>query len=257
MRAPRLVVAFIPSAAVMTRIFAHRGCTRDCPENTRSAFATARSCGVDGVEFDVQLSRDSVAMVIHDTRVDRTCNGVGAVSDLTYKELRVLDAGSWFDVRFAGEQFLSLDEVLELIDDQLELNVHLKPVGLATSFLVERSVKALARHGRLRTAYITCDETTLLMARALQPAIRASCLVPHPRNTAAAIDAALAVGSCNMQVGHRQIDEEFVRLAHSRSLPINAMYLGTRADDLDEIRRLISCGVDGLLLDHAETWLAG
>jgi len=240
----------------MTKIFAHRGCTRDSPENTRPAFATALSCGVDGIEFDVCLSRDGVAMVIHDETVDRTSDGSGAISDLTCDQLHTLDAGSWFDLRFAGERFLTLDGVLDLLAGRLELNVHLKPSGKATETLVARTAQALARHGRLSTAYITCDETTLRLARAAEPGIRVSCLVPHPRNTAAAIDAAIAVGSCNMQVGHQQIDRTFVRLAHSRDLLINAMYLGPAADDFDEIRRLLACGVDGLLLDHAEAWLA-
>ena len=240
----------------MTKIFAHRGCTRDSPENTRPAFATALSCGVDGIEFDVALSRDGVVMVIHDETVDRTSDGSGAISDLSFDQLQALDAGSWFEARFAGEHYLSLDEVLQLLEGRLELNVHLKPSGTATEALVAHTAEALARHGRLSTAYITGDETALGLARTVEPGIRVSCLVPHPRNTAAAIDAAIAVGSCNMQVGHQQIDRTFVGLAHNRDLPINAMYLGPDADDFNEIRRLPGCGVDGLLLDHAETWLA-
>ena len=179
----------------MTKIFAHRGCTRNCRENTRDAFATALACGVDGVEFDVRLSRDLVTMVLHDERVDRTSTGSGAVSDLTCRQLRRLDAG-----------YLSLDEVLDLLGDRLELNVHLKPSGPATETLVTRTVRTLTDCGRLATAYITADTATLLLARAVQPQIRVCCLVPQPRNTAAAIDAALAVGSCTMQVGHQQID---------------------------------------------------
>ena len=229
----------------MTKIFAHRGCTANCRENTRDAFATALACGVGGVEFDVRLSRDLVPMVLHDEHVDRTSTGSGAVSDLTCQQLRMLDAG-----------YLSLDEVLDLLGDRLEFNVHLKPSAEATESLVTRTVQALTECGRLATAYITADAATLRLARAVQRQIRVCCLVPQPRNTAAAIDAALAVGSCNMQVGHQQINAPFVQLAHERSLPIHAMYLGADANDPAEIRRLLACGVDGLLLDHAESWLA-
>lgn len=236
------------------KIYAHRGCTGGYPENTRPAMLAALASGVHGLEFDVRLSRDGVPMVIHDERVDRTSDGIGAVHELTLDELRGLDAGGWFAPQFAGERFVTLDEVLISLQGKLDLNIHLKPTDLWHD-LVARCVEALVRHDRLGSAWLTGSADMVRHARQLHPHVRTSCLVPHPRNTPEAVDIALGLGCCNMQVGHQVIDAAFVELAHDRGLPIHAMYLGDSARDLHEMRRLAGCGIEALMLDHAEIWL--
>ncbi len=72
--------------------FAHRGFSGKYPENTMRAFKMANEVGADGIELDVQLSKDGEVVVIHDERVDRTTNGEGFVRDLTLAELKALDA---------------------------------------------------------------------------------------------------------------------------------------------------------------------
>src|SRR5512137_910870 len=85
-------------------ILAHRGASRRAPENTMAAFRLAVQVGADGVELDVQLSRDGEVVVMHDGRVDRTSDGHGRVRDLTLAELRAFDAGRWVAPEFAGER---------------------------------------------------------------------------------------------------------------------------------------------------------
>ena len=84
-------------------IWAHRGASRVAPENTMPAFERAIAAGADGIEFDVQLSRDGEVVVIHDETLSRTTDGTGRVVDHTLAELRALDASagrdSWTDVR--------------------------------------------------------------------------------------------------------------------------------------------------------------
>jgi len=89
------------------RIAAHRGGRAYAPENTLAAFENAIAQGVDSIEFDVQMTKDGELVVIHDTTVDRTTNGTGAVRDFTLAEMRMLDAGG-------GQQVPTLDEVLRL-----------------------------------------------------------------------------------------------------------------------------------------------
>ena len=81
----------------------HRGASSLAPENTLAAFRLAREIGADGIEFDVQLSQDGVPVIMHDDRLERTSNGHGRVDETVWSVLRRLDAGRWFDVRFAGE----------------------------------------------------------------------------------------------------------------------------------------------------------
>ena len=70
--------------------FAHRGFSGKYPENTMLAFRKALECGADGIEMDVQLTKDGELVVIHDERVDRTTNGTGNVRDYTLEELQKL-----------------------------------------------------------------------------------------------------------------------------------------------------------------------
>ncbi len=77
-------------------VVGHRGNRAHAPENTMPSFAEAVALGVDAVELDVHLSADGVVVVMHDPTVDRTTNGAGAVSQLTWAELSTLDAGHRF-----------------------------------------------------------------------------------------------------------------------------------------------------------------
>jgi glycerophosphoryl diester phosphodiesterase len=114
----------------MTKVYAHRGASIECPENTLLAFRRALELGVDGIELDVHLSKDGVAVVIHDETVDRTTNGTGAVGELTLAALKELDAGR-------GEAIPTLAKVLDLVGDQLHVNIEIKTAVAAEAVLRE------------------------------------------------------------------------------------------------------------------------
>ncbi|QLQ21145.1 MAG: glycerophosphodiester phosphodiesterase [Paracoccaceae bacterium] len=100
-------------------IYAHRGYSANYPENTLSAFEAALPY-VDGIELDVQLSKDGRLVVIHDETVDRTTNGTGWVKDMTLQELRQLKIDGY-------ERIPTLEEVLGLIErSNVTLNIELK-----------------------------------------------------------------------------------------------------------------------------------
>ena len=77
-------------------ILGHRGNRAHAPENTLFALREAVALGVDGIEFDVHLSRDGQVVVIHDPTLDRTTNATGAVASYSWAELGALDAGAKF-----------------------------------------------------------------------------------------------------------------------------------------------------------------
>lgn len=122
-------------------IYAHRGSTVLAPENTLPAFEWALKHGADVLEIDVRLSRDNRVIVIHDARVDRTCDGQGAVRDLTFQQLKRLNAGFYFkspDGRCArGEhiRLLSLDELLDYMPET-RINIDIKDAHHAAASAV-------------------------------------------------------------------------------------------------------------------------
>ena len=95
-------------------IVGHRGLLRHAPENTLANFRACLELRI-GFEFDVERTKDGHLVCIHDSTVDRTTNGTGKVSELTLAEIKELDAGSWFDPKFTGEQVPTVEEVLQLI----------------------------------------------------------------------------------------------------------------------------------------------
>ncbi|TMW73842.1 glycerophosphodiester phosphodiesterase family protein [Alteribacter natronophilus] len=107
-------------------IIAHRGNKRYTPENTMAAFMSAATSGADGIELDVQWTKDGVPVVFHDEKIDRTTNGSGWLRDFTYKELRQFDAGSWFNSSFFGEKVPALEDVLDWLQEQPQLTLHLE-----------------------------------------------------------------------------------------------------------------------------------
>ena len=110
-------------------IIAHRGASAVAPENTLAAFTTAVSMGADAIEMDVKLTSDKEVVVMHDSSVNRTTNGTGEVKSLTFKEIKMLDAGSKFSSRYSGEKIPSLREICEKLKGKLLLNIELTNYG--------------------------------------------------------------------------------------------------------------------------------
>ncbi len=106
---------------------AHRGASAIAPENTIAAFRAAAEAGAKWVELDVALSADGTLVVIHDDSVDRTSSGNGSLGELTGAEIGALDAGAWFDPRFAGERIPTLAETIAALGELgLSANVEIK-----------------------------------------------------------------------------------------------------------------------------------
>jgi glycerophosphoryl diester phosphodiesterase len=110
----------VSSAGVL--VIAHRGDSKAAPENTLPAFASAVAAGSDLIELDYLHSADGVPVVFHDGELDRTSNACAVwggekirLDSKTLAELKQLDAGSWFDAKFAGTSIPTLAEALDTI----------------------------------------------------------------------------------------------------------------------------------------------
>jgi glycerophosphoryl diester phosphodiesterase len=131
----------------------HRGHSIGAPENTLAALTATRENGGTSVEIDCQLTADGEIILLHDDFLDRTTSGKGLPSKMTWKEMRRLDAGSWFDRRFAGECIPTLSETAE----------HAKKLGLV--LVVE--IKEVIELGRFLDALARLLETSDLADHAV------------------------------------------------------------------------------------------
>jgi glycerophosphoryl diester phosphodiesterase len=124
----------------------HRGAAASAPENTLAGMRRAAVCGAGWVEFDVKLSADRVPFLMHDDSLLRTTGLDAPARELSFAEIRSLDAGSWFAPAFSGERVPSLEETLVLL---LELgiipNIEIKPSPGEEIETVTRTIEVLAR----------------------------------------------------------------------------------------------------------------
>lgn len=108
-------------------VIAHRGASQLAPENTLSALTLAKTHSATWVECDVQLTQDGHPIIFHDTKLNRTTNLRGNVSDITLAKLKLADAGSWFSDAFQHERVPTLQEWLRTAADlKLGLNLEIK-----------------------------------------------------------------------------------------------------------------------------------
>lgn len=142
-------------------VYGHRGASIARPENTLAAFDLAFDQGAVGIELDVALSSDGIPVVMHDSHVDRTTDGVGAVDALTLQELRALDAGD-------GHPVPTLDEVLALAAARgAEVNIEIKAADAAAAVL-----EVVGGHEGLAWFISSFHWDTLRQVRALAPDAR-------------------------------------------------------------------------------------
>lgn len=128
------------------KVIAHRGGSHLAPENTAPAFDHAMKLGVDMIEIDVEQTKDGKVVVIHDTRVDRTTNGTGAVDSLTFDYIRSLDAGSHFSDKFKGTKISTLDEVMRQINGQTGLLIEIKQGSERYPGIEQKVVDDIRKH---------------------------------------------------------------------------------------------------------------
>jgi glycerophosphoryl diester phosphodiesterase len=155
-------------------ITAHRAGSTHAPENSLAALRRAISDGADWAEIDVQLSRDSVLVVLHDIDLARIGGGPRRVDSVTLSEIRELDIGSLFGPEFAGERVPTLEEMLTAAGDEIRMNIELKPHGRHDELnLAERVVAAIQKAGMVDRCRI-CSQSYrgLQHARGIEPRLQ-------------------------------------------------------------------------------------
>jgi len=247
-----------PYLAGSPLLIAHRGGARLAPENTLVSFRNAvQVWGADMLEMDVRATRDGEVIVIHDETVDRTTEGTGPVSDLTWARIRELDAGYRFQdlqgahsFRGKGVRIPRFEEVLEAFP-QVRLNVEAKDRRSAAGL-----VEAILRHGAQDRVLVAAErEGNRKGVRGYPGPWGASrrhvtgfvLLVPTP------LGRFFTPGCDVLQVpeehgGIRILTPRFLAEAHKRNIPVHVWTV----DEPDRMRRLLALGVDGIQTDRPD-----
>ena len=158
-------------------IWGHRGASGYAPENTLPAFQLAAKMGADGVELDVQLTKDGELVVCHDETIDRTSNAKGWIKDFSLDELKKLDFSNG-NFAYEGVQIPTLGEVLELLTPTgLTVNVEIK-TGIVFYPGIEGKVLGLVHdmHWEERILYSSFNHETLRNLRRIDSNVRTGVL---------------------------------------------------------------------------------
>ncbi|MBI2424145.1 MAG: nuclear transport factor 2 family protein [Candidatus Hydrogenedentes bacterium] len=227
---------------------AHRGDTKEAPENTVPAFHSAVAKGAHMIEFDVCLTKDGQLVLMHDATVDRTTDGSGKVAELGFEEIRALDAGSWFSPDFAGVRVPALTEALAAIPENILCNIHLKggaEVGEATARVVQRL-------NRMGHCFLACETEAAAAARASVPEIKICNMDRQGGDGQAYVRGTIETGAQFIQM--RGSEEGLAALtAQCAEKGVTVNFFG--AEEPEKIRRLAKAGVQYILTDDLDTCL--
>ena len=121
----------LPAVSVETsvpqvKIIAHRGGAANAPENTLAALRCGIWEGADMAEIDLHMTRDGVLVALHDHMLTRTTGLKQPVGEVDSAQVGQLDAGSWFDPKFAGEHIPTLEELLQVAHGRIRLMLEFK-----------------------------------------------------------------------------------------------------------------------------------
>ena len=159
--------------------YAHRGASAYAPENTMTSFRKALQLGANGIELDLQQTKDVKIVVLDDNKIDKKSNGKGKISDYTYKELLDFDFGSWFNLKFKNEKIVLFEDFAkEFLSKELTFAIELKQEGIEKDTL--DIVKKYATHDDI---YITSfNFNALKNVRMIDSNIKLSWLIEEKIN---------------------------------------------------------------------------
>ncbi len=237
------------------RVIGHRGAALSAPENTLAGLREAAALGVAWVEFDVRLTRDERAILLHDDTLERTTTGRGPASLLSFEEIRSFDAGAWFGAEFRGERVPSLEETIELLAELgLGAVVELKPAPgaqEATGRVVARLVAKRWPASLPPPLLSSFKPEALAAARAAAPELERALLVGAvPRGWREQV---AALGCCSLHLDQRRVDRAVLAELTGAGLAVFAYTVNLP----ERAQQLFSWGVDAVFSDCPDRVAAG
>lgn len=232
-------------------ILAHRGDKTHAPENTLPSFAQAIQKGADGVELDAKLTSDGNVIVIHDSTVDRTTNGSGKISTFSLEEIRKLDAGAWFNEKFAGTKVPLLEEVFETVGRDKVINIELTNYSTPRDGLTQKVCELVRKHNNQRQIILSSFfASNLKIAAQVLPEVPRGLLAMPGLIGLWARSFGFMFG--DYQALHPHISStsrEQMQRAHRLKRRVHVWTVNTP----EEIHRLKDWGVDGIFTDDPAT----
>ncbi len=239
-----------PTSWPYPTLFAHRGGGKHAPENTLAAIKVGHAHGYIAFEFDVKLSGDGIALLMHDSTLERTTSGKGTVTEKTMTVLETLDAGAWHSDAFRGEPVPRFSAVATYLHAHgLMANVEIKPCAgreSETGKCVGEMCAELWRDRIVKPLISSFSVDALRAARAAAPDLPMGLLVEAPLESHLALLQSL--GCVSIHCYHAPLDAALVRFFHGHGYRV----LTYTVNDVARLDALRAMGVDGVFTDALE-----
>ncbi|HDI74527.1 MAG: glycerophosphodiester phosphodiesterase [Thermoprotei archaeon] len=215
----------------MVQIVGHRGAAGYEPENTIRAIKKGIDCGADWVEVDVRATKDGVLVLMHDDTVDRTTDGSGYLRNLTFDEVRRLDAGK-------GERVPTLEEALEVCKGLVGVLVEIKE-----PYIAENVARVVEEIGLDRVMIISFYPEALKRVKEIS-SLKTGLI--YARNPIENLNRAVRLKVDSVQVHYSLLDREYVKLVKDRGLILCAWTVNSEREAI----RVLNLGVDMITTDY-------
>lgn len=232
-----------------TKIFAHRGASGYAPENTLEAFALAITQGADGIELDVQLTKDGIPVVIHDETIDRVTEKKGWVKDYTLKELKKLTVLKDKFPEYSAAKIPTLEEVLDAVKASgIQVNIELK-TGIYWYPEIEQKVADLVKKAGMEERVIYSSFNHYSIAKILELDPKASTGILYADIIYDVVNYAkkIGTGALHPATFHVQM-ADFLQQYVESDLAVHVWTVNDKA----EIERLMEAGVDAVITNYPD-----
>ncbi|MFZ2418083.1 MAG: glycerophosphodiester phosphodiesterase family protein [Smithellaceae bacterium] len=241
-----------PEAAGFT-VIAHRGASAYYPENTMAAFRGAIDMEADMVELDVQLTSDGEAVVFHDEKISRCTNGRGSIAGYSYAELKKLDAGSWFDKKFAGARVPALRDVLDLCKGRIAVNIEIKKeavTDIISGGIEEKCLKMVDQAGmQEHVVFSSFDPRALSHLRQIGHQAPVAVLFEKKYYGSMLPSQIIEwLGADAFNCSRRELGRKWLADLKYHGIPVNVYTV----NDEKNMNRLLSLGVDGMFTNYPD-----
>lgn len=225
----------------MIQITAHRGSSREAPENTMAAMTKAVDDLADFVEIDVQETKDGVVVLGHDASLKRVSGINRPISFYTFEELQQLDVGKWFSPDYEGEKIPSLEEVMEYCKGRVSINIEIKDLGIG-SMLPDKVVELIQKHQMREQCVVTSVRFSYLSRiKELDPEIRTGYIISAAYGDYYSSD---MIDFISLRSSF--VSERLVEAAHERGKAVHAWTVNSKS----EMERMKMLGVDNIITDY-------
>ncbi|CAI9388915.1 MULTISPECIES: glycerophosphodiester phosphodiesterase [Bacillaceae] len=229
----------------MTKIFAHRGYSSQYPENTMKAFEEAEKAKADGIEIDIQMTKDGEVVIIHDEKVDRTTNGLGYVQELSYKGLRSLNAGHRFK-NIGKEAIPTLIELFDWMQDNtITCNIEMKNNKIPYKGMEEKTIELIRKYGfEKRIIFSSFNHYSLVHSYRIAPEIETAPLLSDGIYQPWIY--ANAIGAKGFHPNYKRINQEIIQSSIEKNIKVRAYTVNSPK----AMRALINEGISAIITDE-------